>query len=56
MIYKLDKKTNNDLQIKTKNKQWSTNWAKKQTMIYKLDKKTNNDLQIRQKNKQWSTN
>jgi hypothetical protein len=37
MIYKLDKKTNNDLQIRTK----------KQTIIYKLDKKTNNDLQIR---------
>jgi hypothetical protein len=37
MIYKLDKK----------NKQWSTNKTKKQTMIYKLDKKTNNDLQIR---------
>ena len=29
MIYKLDKKTNNDLQIR----------QKKQTMIYKLDKK-----------------
>ena len=41
MIYKLDKKTNNDLQIR----------YKKQTMIYKLGKKTNNDLQIRQKNK-----
>jgi hypothetical protein len=25
MIYKLGKKTNNDLQIKQKNKQWSTN-------------------------------
>jgi hypothetical protein len=46
MIYKLGKKTNNDLQIR----------QKKQTMIYKLGKKTNNDLQIRQKNKQWSTN
>ena len=46
MIYKLGKKTNNDLQIRQKNKQWSTNWAKKQTMIYKLGKE----------NKQWSTN
>ena len=47
MIYKLDKKANNDLQIRLKKNQWFTNWAKKQTMIYKLGKKTNNDLQIR---------
>ena len=47
MIYKLGKKTNNDLQIRQKNKQWYTNKAKKKPMIYKLGKKTNNDLQIR---------
>jgi hypothetical protein len=42
MIYKLGKKTNNDLQIR----------YKKQTMIYKLEKKTNNDQKIKKKNKQ----
>ena len=42
MIYKLEKKTNNDLQIRQKSKQWSTNQVKKK----------NNDLQIGQKNKQ----
>jgi hypothetical protein len=39
MIYKLDKKTKNEKQIRQKNKQWTTNKTKKKKKNKKKKKK-----------------